>query len=179
MRPEDRDKLKRILAAFDEGGLVALANVGLVRRARKDLEAGGVTHEETDAAVIVRGPDWAVTMPPDGPTKATDSTKATGITRQIIAATIHLRDTWAGVPVPATPTSGEATPSPVVAVASPAGPSPGELLAETVLALSADDLRKWAGKAALRDAMGAHEPAARGGSGNARRAHDPAREARS
>src|SRR5580692_4530070 len=95
MQPEDSDKLKRILVSFDEAGLVALANVGLLRRARKDLEVGDVTFEEIDVAMIVRGPDWAVTMPPDGPTKASDTTKATGITRQILAATIYLRDTWA------------------------------------------------------------------------------------
>src|SRR3954469_5076839 len=94
MRDDDREKLTRILTAFDEAGLVALADVGLVRRARKDLEAGGVTHEETDAAVIVRGADWTVTMPADGPTQATDTTKAPGITRQILAATIYLREQW-------------------------------------------------------------------------------------
>ena len=139
MRPEDREKLKRVLASFDEAGLVALANVGLVRRARKDLEAGGVSHEETDAAVVVRGPDWAVTMPPDGPTKATDTTKATGVTRQILAATIYLRDTWAGVtpgnsggsrpPLaeqPAAEEPGASQPR----LAESTGPSPGELLAE-------------------------------------------------
>ena len=67
MNADDRDRLRRILATFDEAGLVALANKGLVRRAQKDLEAGGLTHEETDAAMIVRGPGWVVTMPPDGP----------------------------------------------------------------------------------------------------------------
>ena len=43
MNPDDREKLTRLLASFDEAGLVALANRGLVRRAQKDLEAGGLT----------------------------------------------------------------------------------------------------------------------------------------
>jgi len=153
MRPEDSDKLKRILATFDEAGLVALANVGLVRRARKDLEAGGVSHEETDTAIIVRGPDWSVTMPRDGPTKATDTTKATGITRQILAATIYLRDTWVGVSSPIE-APGDSRP-PLAKIEPP----PGESLAETVLALSVGDLRKWAGKTALRDAFAVVTPA--------------------
>jgi hypothetical protein len=148
MRPDDREKLKRVLAAFDEAGLVALASVGLVRRARKDLEAGGVGHEEGDAAVVVRGPGWAVTMPPDGPTRAADTTQASGITRHILAATIYLREHWA-----AAPAAGPAGASPAPAAAAPGGPSVGEQLADAVMALAPDDLRKWAGKAALRDAL--------------------------
>lgn len=140
MTPADRDRLTRLLASFDEAGLVALANVGLVRRARKDLDAGGVTHEEADNAVVVRGPGWAVTMPPDGPTKATDSTSATGITRQILAATMYLRDVWA------------------VKAESPAGPPPGDALADALLAVSLDDLTKWAGKTAVKDALAALVP---------------------
>lgn len=155
MRTEDRDKLRRILASFDEAGLVALANVGLVRRARKDLEAGGVSHEETDAALIVRGTDWAVTMPPDGPTKATDTTKATGVTRQILAATIYLRKTWVGV-APAAPAAPDGDAEKPAAV--PSGPPPGEALADAVLALTTDDLRKWAGKTAMRDALALMNP---------------------
>jgi hypothetical protein len=140
--PADRDRLTQVLASFDEAGLVALANVGLVRRAKKDLDAGGLSHEETDSAVVVRGPDWAVTMPPDGPAKATDTTAATGVTRQILAATMYLRDVWAAGPKP------EAA----------AGPPPGEALAEALLAVSPDDLQKWAGKTALKDALAAVAP---------------------
>lgn len=151
MSPADRDKLKGILAAFDEAGLAALASVGLVRRARKDLEAGGVSHEEADAAVVVRGPDWAVTMPPDGPTKATDTTQASGVTRHILAATIYLREQWVGVAAP--PAAGPTEASPPLAAVVPTGPSPGEVLAEAVTAITVDDLRKWAGKTALRDAL--------------------------
>jgi hypothetical protein len=143
MNADDRARLRRILASFDEAGLVALANKGLVRRVQKDLEAGGLDHEETDAAVLVRGPGWVVTMPPDGPAHATDTTKATGVTRQILAATIYLRDRWAG----------EAP----VAAQVPAAPEPPlddvAVLEDALLGLDLDDLEKWAGKTAVREAL--------------------------
>ena len=102
MTPDDRARLRQILSTFDEPGLVALANKGLVRRAMKDLEEGGsLSVEERDADLMVGGPGWTVFMPVAGPAKAKDDTKATGITRQILAATIYLRDNWlvAAVPV--------------------------------------------------------------------------------
>ena len=67
-----------------------------------------MTHEETDAAMLVRGPGWVVTMPPEGPARATDDTKATGVTRQILTATLYLRDQSAqATPAPATTAEGE------------------------------------------------------------------------
>ncbi len=148
MNADDRDQLRRVLAAFDEAGLVALANKGLVRRAQKDLEAGGLTHEETDAAMIVRGPGWVVTMPPDGPTRATDDTKASGVTRQILAATIHLRDHWAGATAPA-PIADPQSPHPAPA---PPPVDVGPLL-ELLLGLELDHLEKWAGKTIVREVL--------------------------
>lgn len=94
MKAGARKKLIELLGTADEAFLVAIANKGLVRRAYKDLEECTLSVEETDFEMIVKGPDWTVWMPPEGPTKAHDSTKASGITRQIIAATIHLRDQW-------------------------------------------------------------------------------------
>ena len=75
MNADDRDRLGRILASFDEAGLVAWPTRALSAGAQKDLEAGGLGHEETAAAVVVRGPGWVVTMPPDGPAHATDDTR--------------------------------------------------------------------------------------------------------
>src|SRR5262249_51679095 len=146
-------RLQQVLASFDEAGLVALANKGLVRRAQKDLEAGGLKVEETDAAVLVHGPDWVVTMPPDGPTRATDTTKASGVTRQILTATIYLRDHWAK----SATTAGE--PEASVPGESPAPPGtdapavPSDELLEALLNLDLDDLQKWAGKTILREAL--------------------------
>ncbi len=142
MKPEDRTKLQRILASFDEAGLVALANKGLVRRAQKDLEAGGLEYEETEDAVLVRGPGWTVTMPADGPTRATDTTKATGVTRQILTATIYLRDQWAFAP------SGDAPPT----EAEPAPASTEvETLTQALLGVTVEDLQKWAGKTTVKE----------------------------
>lgn len=103
MKAADKEQLERIIASLDETGLVALSNKGLVRRAQKDLEGASVTVEETEQFLIVRGADWTVYMPPGGPKSARDDTKATGITRQILSATMYLRDTWF--------TQGEAEPS--------------------------------------------------------------------
>jgi hypothetical protein len=135
MNADDRAKLQRILASFDEAGLVALANKGLVRRAQKDLEAGGLEMEETDAAVLVRGPGWHVTMPSEGPTRATDSTRATGLTRHILMATIFLRDRWAS------------------ATAAPAPNEDARALEQALLGLGIEDLEKWAGKTIVRAAL--------------------------
>jgi hypothetical protein len=161
MNAEDRTRLQRILASFDEAGLVALANKGLVRRAQKDLEAGGLTNEETDSAVLVRGPGWVVTMPPEGPAHATDDTKASGVTRQILTATIYLRDQWAiGAVEAAAPERAEAAApqrpddrrSPPTEAPEPTAGESSTLL-ESLLSLSLDDLQKWAGKTVLRDVL--------------------------
>lgn len=161
MNTDDRAKLKRILASFDEAGLVALANKGLVRRAQKDLEAGGLASEETDAAIVVRGPDWTVTMPASGPTQASDSTKATGITRQILMATIYLRDHWSPVETTAAVGTAQLPPAPPkgrkkkAAAATPGPPvvDEAESLRHSLLDLRIEDLETWAGKTLLREAV--------------------------
>lgn len=155
MNAEDRAKLRRILATFDEAGLIALANKGLVRRAEKDLEAGGLTHEETDTAVQVHGPGWTVTMPPDGPVHATDTTRATGVTRQILTATLYLRHHWTASSPPDNPTEiSTSLPAPETPAAAQLSPEPsGETLRQALLDLSSVDLRKWAGKTVLREAL--------------------------
>jgi hypothetical protein len=141
MTLDDRAKLRRLLASFDEAGLVALANKGLVRRAQKDLERASLTIEETDTVILVRGPDWTVTMPPDGPVHATDTTKATGVTRQILSATIWLRDHWSPPGEPGLSSPGS-TPSADV-----------EPLRQALLSITKDDLQKWAGKNILREML--------------------------
>lgn len=95
MQPDDQRRLRRNLDAADDDALAALANRGLVRRAAKDrLGITNWTIDESESGLTVRGDDWTVTMPPAGPTEATDDTTASGITRQILAATMHLRDHW-------------------------------------------------------------------------------------
>ena len=141
MNPTDRDKLRLLLRSFDEPGLVALANKGLVRRAMKDLEASALQVEETDAGLRVVGPGWIVDMPATGPAHAKDDTKASGITRQILMATLFLRDSWAV----AAPTSD--------ATSEPPPPPSLDALQAAIENLSAEQLQKWAGKTAWREAV--------------------------
>lgn len=157
MNTDDRARLKRLLASFDEAGLVALANKGLVRRAQNELKAGGLSVEETDAALTVRGPGWTVSMPPDGPTKATADSRATSITWQIIAATIHLRDHWTPAP---TESATDAAVAPIAAstarkkkvvAKAPESVDDAAALERALFDLSLDDLQKWAGKNLLRE----------------------------
>lgn len=140
-------RLRRNLSVATEDVLVALGNKGLVRRAAKDLEKGPPpTVEEADHALLVRGQGWTVTMPPDGPSAATDDTAASGITRHILCATMFLRDTWA-------PSEGEAEPGESNAEQSVleidfSMQEAADLLAEA----STADLFKWAGKTPLLEA---------------------------
>jgi hypothetical protein len=120
-----------------------------------------VTYEETAETVLVRGPGWVVTMPPDGPTRATDDTKASGVTRQILTATIYLREHWAGAPTAGAP--GASAPggaefppgadAPGSPVASATAAPVATALQESLLNLDLEDLQKWAGKTILREAL--------------------------
>ncbi len=155
MKPADRTKLSQILQTFDEVGLMALANKGLVRRATKDLESEKLTHEETDTMILVRGSSWTVTMPPEGPTKATDDTKATGVTRQILAATMYLRDNWVSTigedaSTATSPTKTDKTPERPLAEETP---NVGEALEQQLLQLTIDDLQKWANKSTVHQGL--------------------------
>lgn len=163
------EQLRRLLATFDESGLIALANKGLVRRAQKDLDAGGLSHEETADVIVVCGPGWTVRMPPQGPTHATDDTKATGITRQILTATMYLRDVWASMTTGGSPVadvvqkltrsanegvgeSSAGSPSLALRVSSPnasertTGDPPAATIREQFLAIDPDAIRSWAGQ---------------------------------
>ncbi|MCA8992053.1 MAG: hypothetical protein KDA88_08740 [Planctomycetaceae bacterium] len=144
MDPESLARLKRNLAAATDDALVALANRGLVRRAAKDLEKlQNVLVIETEDAIQVRAEDWVVTMPPEGPAAATDDTPASGVTRQIIAATMYLRDRWL-------PTALESSLRDDVVDTSAVDEAIG-LLSEADF----EDLAKWAGKTPLWEASAA------------------------
>lgn len=92
MKAADKETLRKILAECDENFLVALSNKGLVRRAQKDIEteSSDISVQEEADAFVVRGRGWTVWMPPAGPAEARDDTKASGVTRQILMATIYL-----------------------------------------------------------------------------------------
>lgn len=78
---------------FDDDALAALASVGLLRRAAKDVEAGKVAIEGTVAATfaLVRSDGQSVRIGADGPARAQCDCPAPGICKHILAAALHLR----------------------------------------------------------------------------------------
>lgn len=167
MNVEARKRLIALLATADENFLIAIANKGLLRRAYKDLEEFTPLIEETDREIIVRGPDWTVWMPPEGPTKARDDTKATGITRQILAATIYLRDYWhsgicesaseLSIHEPAKIYEGSAPKQSIENIKdtyrSKNEHSAGKSIKQALLEINFETLSKWAGKKLLDEAL--------------------------
>jgi hypothetical protein len=154
MKPADQLQLKRILASFDEAGFVALSNKGLVRRAQKDLETGGLRVEEGDDELVVRGVGWTVWMPAGGPSHARDDTRASGVTRQILAAAMFLRDRWSPASTAACSTAtAESAPKRGRKSKAAKAPREGEHLHNALLDLTMDDLEKWAGKTLLREIL--------------------------
>lgn len=151
--------LRAVLAAFDDAALEALASPGLLRRARKDLEAGlriELGEPAPDGAVRVRIDDVTVTIPASGPARATCTCPAPGICRHVVCACLELRGSGlasantVGIAIDEAdaPSATWADP-PTSARVAPAGD--GAARAE-ILAISAPDLRKWAGAAGLRAA---------------------------
>ncbi|TGJ94474.1 hypothetical protein DLJ96_19500, partial [Actinotalea fermentans ATCC 43279 = JCM 9966 = DSM 3133] len=60
-----------VFAGYDDAALVALANAGLLRRARKDLAAGDVSlASESAAEVVVACGSAVVRLGPKGPVAA-------------------------------------------------------------------------------------------------------------
>lgn len=147
MKAEARKRLIELLGTADEAFLLAIANKGLVRRAYSDLEECSLSVEETDVEIIVKGPDWTVWMPPEGPTKAHDSTKASGITRQILAATIYLRDQW----LPSEITKG--TEQAADSRESEDNHLRSGSIKQALVDLNSETLIKWAGKKLLEEAL--------------------------
>jgi hypothetical protein len=127
-----RDELARRLAALDDAALEALANRGLLRRARKDLTTAApeVVQESADAVVVDLG-GHRVRIGAAGPAGATCTCPATTVCQHVLAAVLWL----AAAPEPAG--DGDAP----VAAASPA---------DELAAIPGDALRAHAGKAGYR-----------------------------
>ncbi|MEO9827203.1 MAG: hypothetical protein ABJF50_22605 [Paracoccaceae bacterium] len=118
--------LNAMLDTHDASALSALASVGLVRRATRDLEAGKAevkARDEISASVTADGQE--VQLDAAGPSAAQCGCPATGICRHIILAILALRD------------SGEG--------ASQDEPTPAPNARDDILALTEGDIRKFAG----------------------------------
>ncbi len=151
-------KLRAILQSLDDDALASLANKGLLRRARKDLETNRPTILATDADnVQVLVEDATVTVP-ELPAKSRCTCPATGICRHILAVLVYLRDDpeLAALDQPTQGSlfvgdSGEREDED-----QREGEASTELLhptpADVLGAVTDEELQKWAGKALLRKA---------------------------
>jgi hypothetical protein len=133
------NRLRALAAQLDDEALAALANKGLVRRARKDLETAKpeVLGPEGDR-LRLRVADGTVDLA-DPPARSTCSCPAGGICRHILMALLFLREF--------APQAGHAEPE---AAAAPAGQAAGPTTPE---AIEDAVLQKWAGKPLLRKAL--------------------------
>jgi len=159
MNKESKQRLQRNLAAATDEALTALATRGLVRRATKDFaSATELRFEETEEAAIVFGDGWTVTMPPEGPAAATDDTPATGVTRQILVATMFLRQSWqSSTEVSETSDLPEEAEDSVDKVSEDAELANREVIGRLENA-SWVELSRWAGKTPLLEACATFKP---------------------
>ncbi|HEX7376432.1 MAG TPA: SWIM zinc finger family protein [Pirellulales bacterium] len=128
-------RLRDALAALDDDALAALANKGLLRRARKDLEQlpAEILPERPDTgdSIQVRVGGENVTVPAN-PLQADCTCPAAGICRHVLGALVFLREASAA------------------SIATPA--SPAEAAVDPLDGLDDDALRRWSGKPLLRRA---------------------------
>lgn len=115
-----------VAARLDDGALEALASRGLVRRARKDLEAGPPTLVEVGERLALSVGGCLVRLSTD-PSRSTCTCPSQELCRHVLTAWIHLG------------TLAEAAPTPSAL--------PG------VLALEDEALAAWAGRSELRAAL--------------------------
>lgn len=134
--------LREQVRALDDGTLEAIASPGLLRRARKDMASGRARVEVREAGaegVIVAVGGHAVTIPPEGPAKASCSCPSVSTCRHILVAILHLRESGAG--------------EGVEALKAPAEAEERGTALDAVLAVGLDELTRWAGKRSMREAI--------------------------
>jgi len=134
-------RLRLVLAAFDDDALAGLANKGLVRRARKDLETirpqlldPGDAVERLRVQVADAVAELALP-----PAQSRCDCPASGICRHILAALIFVKESALESGDAASDTNAVG----VEPIATPIAASP----VEEVLALDDEAIGKWAGKA--------------------------------
>ena len=144
--PEVTSFATSALAALDDDALAALANKGLVRRARKDLEKTPPALVAADAGSVtvqVEGQTVRLTTP----INKSSCTCASGFCRHIIGAVIFIR---------ASATAAPAAPVHAGAERSDAGaqrrPGSAPSISDQLLALDEETISKWAGKPLMKRA---------------------------
>ena len=152
------NKVREILFGFDEAALEALANKGLLRRARKDLElAKPSIVREDDQEIILQVEGCEVRIPATGPTAARCSCPATGVCRHILAGVLLIQET-SGIEAPTAkrreaPIDSEQKNLETVNPVQPLPITENPTIAE-LMALDLKFLEKWGGKAGFRQAIG-------------------------
>jgi hypothetical protein len=131
------NRLVKVLGAFDDSALAALTSVGLVRRARKDLEKETVTVESQSTAIKIVVGDGTVSMTETGPADARCTCPAGAKCRHVLVAVLHLKEK---LTLSSAPTAVEGNTRPELSAR------------EELLALTEDELAKWVGRKTLRDA---------------------------
>lgn len=151
------NKVREVLFGFDEAALEALANKGLLRRARKDLElARPKVVREDDQEIILQVEGCEVRIPATGPTAARCSCPATGICRHILTGILLIQETGELDPPSANDRESSIDQeqknlesiNPDKSLPKIKNPTIAELLA-----LDLEFLEKWAGKAGFRQAI--------------------------
>jgi hypothetical protein len=133
------EQVRAAVAPFDDEALAALANKGLVRRARKDAETVKATLVGPQGELLRFEVEGCLVDLSTAPAQSKCSCPAAGVCRHILVAIMHLR---------------ASAPAAAVAPADAPAAAPGSAPAasEEVLAITDEALTKWAGKALLRKA---------------------------
>jgi hypothetical protein len=134
-------KLRQLVASLDSSALEALANKGLLRRAQKDLERGVETKilGETGNTLRLKIAEFEVSLPDSGPATAKCSCPAAGVCQHILTAVLFLQKATAE-------TASEAP-------ASTAGAEAQTSANQELMAITAEQLEQWAGKATFKAGM--------------------------
>ncbi len=125
-------RVRRAVSLLDDDALAALANKGLVRRARNDLQTNPPKLiEPIEDAVRLQVDECTVELA-EITTQSRCTCPAPGACRHIVTAILFLRETRA--------------------IAEPGEPVKPGTIADEVLAVTDEVLQKWAGKALIRKA---------------------------
>ena len=123
-------RIRRTAALLDEAALSALSNKGLVRRARKDIEDKSPRIVgESNGCLRITVEEWTVDLAAR-PAESRCGCPANGICRHILGALIYLGLTTETSPI-----------------------APKVNCGDEVLAVSDEDLRRWAGSAGVKRAL--------------------------
>jgi hypothetical protein len=144
------DHLVQILDRYDDAAFIALANAGLLRRARKDL-AGETPQLETEEATAIsyRFAGCSVRLDARGPASASCTCPTTGTCQHVLAVCLHLKATVGTSPeAPVAPVRNDAA-----ATESAAAAAPSQLLHEELVKIDPGTMQRHAGMPGLRWAV--------------------------